>query len=460
MHSSALIGTRIVLLAAVICLGGGCSTITQMMPSHKEAEARAEALRETQLKVMRFADEYAGRVQEVSSRFQVAEKRPEERLVAQAWKVQQSEAAYTIASGPNSLVNVLDMVVLASLSRLVIEEGWMTTAYGEHAQWVLDEHRSLEERAWGLLEGLLTDAEKARLKEAIVEWRKQHPDVRFVAYIHFADFAKSVGAARPGEARTSGSFFSKLGIDPFASLDPAVREIAQTREFAERTIFYMQRMPGLLDLEIEKLTYRLAVMPETKALLEDIDRASLVGSAADRLAGSFPDIIARERQALISQLMQELNARREMVSSMSGELRSTLEAGTATANALHATLETLDRITARYPPRDKAADTDSTAPPFDIRDYTQMIRELSTTTRELNELAQNVDSTLPVVQRATQDAAGTLEQVMDYLFYRLLLLVVAAVVLITLAALAYRAVVARMQRRNGPRDRAPDTGAR
>ena len=458
-HSGTIIGTRIVLLTAAICLGGGCSTIAQMMPSHKAAEERAEELRETQLKVMRFADEYAGRVQEVGSRFQAAEKRPEQRLTAQAWKVQQSEAAYTIASGPNPLVNVLDMVVLASLSRLVIEDVWIKAADGEHAQWVLDEHRSLEQRAWKLLDGLLTDAEKARLNEVIVEWRKQHPDVRFVAYIHFADFAKSVGAPRPGEERTSGSLFSKLGLDPFASLDPAVREIAQTRELAERTIYYMQRMPALLDMEIEKLTYRLAVMPETKALLEDLDRASLVGSAADRLAGSFPEIIARERQALVSQLMQELDARREMVSSMSGELRSMLEAGTETSNSLHATLETLDRITARYAAKSGAADATGKGPPFDIRDYTQLIRELSMTTRDLSALAQSVNGTLPAVRRATQDAAGTLEQVMNHLFLQLLLLMVVAVVLITLAALAYRAMVARIQRRSGSTSRAPETAS-
>ena len=42
------------------------------------------------------------------------------------------------------------------------------------------------------------------------------------------------------------------------------------RELAERSIFYLQRMPGLLDMQIEKLTYTLAVMPESKALLASV----------------------------------------------------------------------------------------------------------------------------------------------------------------------------------------------
>lgn len=457
---SASIRLRTVLLTALVCLAGGCSTISQHMPAQREAAARAEQLQQTQLRVMRFADEYAGRVREATAGFQATQKTPGERLAVQGWKVQQCESAYTIASGPNALVNALDMVVLATLSRMVIEDVWMKEGRAERARPVLDVHQSLEERAWRLLEGLLTEAQSAQLREVIAEWRQQHPEVRFVAYIHFTDFAKSVGAPKPGEERSSGNLFSMLGLDPFKSLDPAVREIAQTRELAERTIFYMQRMPGLLDMQIEKLTYTLAVMPETKALLADLNRASLVGSAADRVAETFPDVIARERQALISQLMQEIDSRREMVGSLSGELRSMLEAGTETSNSLHATLETLDRITARYAAKGGPADAGLKGPPFDIRDYTQMIRELSTTTRDLNALAQSVDSTLPAVRRATQDAAGTLEQVMNHFFLQLLLLVVVTVVLITLAALAYRALAVRMQRRSGPSNHAPETELR
>ena len=78
-----------------------------------------------------------------------------------------------------------------------------------------------------------------------------------------------------------------------------------------------------------------------------------------------------------------------------------------------------------------------------------MIRELSATTRDLNALAQSVDSTLPAVHRATQDAAGTLQQVTNRLFWQLLILVVVAVVATTLGALAYRVAVTRIQRR-GP----------
>ena len=81
-----------------------------------------------------------------------------------------------------------------------------------------------------------------------------------------------------------------------------------------------------------------------------------------------------------------------------------------------------------------------------------MIRELSETTKDLNTLAQSIDSTLPAVHRATQDAAGTLQQVTNRLFWQLLALIVAAVVLTTIGALVYRVAVTRMQRRDAPGD--------
>ena len=108
-------------LAALLC---SCSFLTQFLPSEKEAQRRALHIRNLQLSVMRFADEYAGRVGEAIGEFQRRTQDGQERLNAQDWRVQQTQSAYEIASGSNSITNALDMVVLASLSRMVIEDVW------------------------------------------------------------------------------------------------------------------------------------------------------------------------------------------------------------------------------------------------------------------------------------------------------------------------------------------------
>ena len=155
------------------------------------------------------------------------------------------------------------MVVLATLSRMVIEDSWVREQYGERAEALRDTHRQLEPRAWGLLEEVLTEEQRAQLRKVIDEWRARNPKVRTVAYIHFHDFAKAIGHPTPAEAKKRGNLFAVIGLDPLSTLDPAVREIAQTRHLAERAIFYLQRAPRLIDMQVERMTYGIAAMPET-----------------------------------------------------------------------------------------------------------------------------------------------------------------------------------------------------
>lgn len=435
-------------LAALLCivaaglLAGGCATIRRQMPSVKESEAKAAQLRELDLSVMRFADDYVGRVREAMMRFQATETTPEGRLAAQDWKLQQADAAYTIASGPSPVTNALDFVVLATLSRMVLEDSWIQERFGERGRKVAEMQRQLEQDTWVLVKDLLTDGQKSRLRDLIAKWRAEHPEARQVAYVHFQEFAKEMVASDAASTKSSGNLFSMIGLDPLANLDPAVREISQTRQLAERAIYYLQRTPGLVDMHVDRLTYALAVMPEAKTLLADLNRVSLVGSAADRLATSLPQVLDEQRAALVADLTRTINDQKAAIGVLSSDLRSTLEAGTDTAKALHETLETLDRITARM--KAPSAARQGPSKPFDINDYTELMREAAATTRELDTLAQRLDTTLPAV---TKDAAGHVDSIVDHLFWQALILVLITIIAVVLAALAYRVLVARFGRR-------------
>src|SRR5262249_19654969 len=152
-------------------------------------------------------------------------------------------------------------------------------------------HREMERQAWGLVEGVLTEAQTAQLHDIISRWRRENPQFRSVAYIRFADLAKSTGVSEKAAEGPSEehSLFSVLGLDPLTNLDPAVREIAQTRQLAERSIYYFQRVPNLIDLQAERFTDQFAAMPETKSLLASVDRISLVGDASERMVQSLPE---------------------------------------------------------------------------------------------------------------------------------------------------------------------------
>ena len=430
-------------VAALLC---GCRTIEKVDPRKRAAEERAQQLQRLQLEVMRFADEYAGRSREVVTQFQTSLQDPDERLVAQNWKVQQASAAYTIASGPNPLSNALDMVVLASLSRMVIDDTWVSTGYGARARSVQETYRSLETEAWKLTNGVLNQEHADQLRQLIAQWRARHPEVRSVAYIHFRDFAQSAGSGAQNAG--GGSLLSFVGIDPLSNLDPAVKEIAQTRQLAERAIYYVQRAPDLLDMQVERQSYQYAAMPESRTLLTSVDRVSLVGSASDRLVDKLPDLLDHERQALVAQLTETLNSQSATLGTLAGQLRETLQAGTDTATAVNGALQSFERISGQFTtkPQPAVAQPKQPGPPFDIRQYTAMLEQAATTARELENLAEHGDALAPVLRSATQDAALQVRGVLNHVFLLLVVLALVIAAAALLAALAYRRLVPRFVR--------------
>jgi hypothetical protein len=426
------------LLGVALALCTSCSTIRGMMPSQKEAKQRAIELQQVQLEVMRFADEYSSRVYEAVERVHSQIVVPEERLAGHEWRLSQSTAAYTIASGPNPIVNALDMVVLASLSRMVADDHFIAELYGERARPLQMVHERLEPQAWELVNGVLTPEQQAQLHEAIATWRQQHPYVRSVAYIHFTDFAKSVG--RQPDKERAGSVFALLGLDPLSNLDPAVQEIAQTRQLAERTIYYMQRAPRLLDMQVERLTYQLAVMPETKQLLANTNRFGAAATSAGALADQVPQLVARERQAAIAQVMNALNSQQAQTRQLLTELRGALEAGTQTSDSIDGTIRSVDALVARFDKPKPAPDAAAPGKPFDISEYTATARELAGAAQQLQALLVQLDTSAGGVQNLTGSLAVHASRVVDHAFWRGVQLIVVLVAAILVAMLTYRYV--------------------
>jgi hypothetical protein len=434
---------RTLLLALCISMAlmlAGCKTVEKMTPAHKHAQERAQTLEQLQLSTMRFADEYCTRVLDAVSRFQATTVTAEERLLAQRWKVTQCQSVYIDADGPNPALNTLDIVVLATLSRMVIDDTWAT--YGDRIEALRRAHHDLEASALRLAEPVLSAEQAAQLHEIIDRWRAQNPQVRRVGAIHFTEFAKTIGEPGPGEENRVGSIFSIVNLNPFAELDPAVQEITQTRQLAERAMFYFQRMPNIVEMQVEALPYQMAVQPETKDLLASVQRASLVGSAANTLATDLPGLLDKEREALLRQLSQEITGQSATIGELSGNLRATLEAGTATANALNAMLENVNKLTAQFTSGKGPSETPAQAsgPPFDIRNYTDALQAAAVTAEKLNALTQQLNSTMPAVRTTTQ---GLIDNIV-----RQILLILAVLILGTLgAALAYRLIVMHVQRR-------------
>jgi hypothetical protein len=420
------------LLVAVV----GCSTMQRFTP-REESKVRAAQLQELQLKVMRFADDYTGRIRDPIESLDVSSTPPEIRLRAHNWRVSQATAAYTIASGANPTINALDMVVLATLSRMVVTDT-LLHEYGPRAQALLEAHRHLEQQSWSLLDGVLNAEQAQEVRTLIERWRTENPAAQAVAQVRFADFA-ALELRRGNEQHEGGSLFGFIGLDPLSNLDPAVRELEQTRQLAERTIYYLQRAPNLLDMEVERLVYQLAAMPETERTLAGVDRLSLAAEAIGELSTRAPDIIASERHAIIAELTSALHAEQERLQPLLVDIRDVLNAGTQTSQSVTGTVTALDAFVARMQPAGSAAANGAQrGRPFDITEYTATARELAVAAERVQALLAQLDASSRNVERLTHAATQDVNEVIDHAFQRALVLILVLGFVAVLCALLYR----------------------
>jgi hypothetical protein len=435
-----LVSRALLVLLAFATLLSGCA-VTNRLFRDRAAEERAAALLQLQLAVMRFADEYTVRVTERVGVFQQSTDDPGERLASQSWLVSQATSAFTIATGPNPEINAIDMLVFATLSRMVIEDRWVGDLFGPRAEGLLATHKGLEDRAWNFAPMLLSEAQVIELRSDIEAWHRKNPNLRAVPFIHFEDFAISNSAAPAGTA-SSSSLFSFLGIDPLSNLDPAVRELAQTRQLAERAVYYGQRAPQLISMEAQRLAFEMALTPESAVLLENIDRVGGAAQTASTLAADLPRLFAEERSAAIEQLTGILDERQGQLQALVVELRSTLEAGGTTSDSVRETIAALDVLMARFG-RPASATARSESRPFDVTEYTEALRVMGETAQQLQVLLGQAEGKMPALNQASEHATGQLVSLVDHVYWRLLQLILVAVAAGVVGALGYRAVARR-----------------
>ena len=96
---------RGLLLLVLLCASSACTPFWQQ--SREDSQKRSLQLQQTQLQAMRFADEYSGAIADPVGQFVREATLTEDRLAALNWRLTQSTAAYTIASGPNPVVNAV-----------------------------------------------------------------------------------------------------------------------------------------------------------------------------------------------------------------------------------------------------------------------------------------------------------------------------------------------------------------
>jgi hypothetical protein len=424
---------KVVLLLILVLGMSGCNLlkntlelpekgISSMFSLNQENEAPDPV--ELQSQLLRFADNSIETLNLAIGQLQGEDDKAARRRTLLQRRITTTNDILAIATGANTYANLLDMVIFASLNRMNVEDYWMPTFYGKSVKPYLIASQEVEKGIWQIASTKLKQEQLSELRTAIKTWHEQHPNVRSPRDLGSFGFASEVAeinrSSRPG---ITSSVFNLLVIDPLAGLDPATRELANTRLFAERGLFLARHMPTLIRWETELLAIHTAEMPEMEKLLANTTQLSESADRFSQTAERLPGLISTERQ----QVVQALDVHQPGLISLAVQAEKALDAGRQMSNASTVTLKSFQDVVRQL----QASPASPNAEPFRINDYTAAAAQINATAQDLVKLLQAFDQTLASdklegvstrLDAAVWQAQSRGKELVDYSFRKILFL--------------------------------------
>ncbi|MFG0247051.1 MAG: hypothetical protein ACF8MF_13460 [Phycisphaerales bacterium JB052] len=421
--------------------------------------------RQVQAQVMDFADEMMLRLAEAIDQIEGKAQSIDGRTVAHRLKYTVSHGATIIAAAQNPRIALVDMYVMISLQRALLERKIIPEYYGPEADRLLETFQTSELEIKGLASKALTPEQLAEIDRLIAQWLENNPNRVYAGYVRLSEFSAarqvSTAAAQKGRASNVLGF---LFIDPLAGLDPTTREIEQARLLAERAFFYMQRMPMLISWQAELLVMDTISEPESRQVLGSVESLSAsveqITKDVNDLNERFPTLISQERQAILEQFNATIDEQREKsidqaleglsqerealinqlveqeaeLRPMITDLRQTVDSTTALSDSVRETTAQFEEL-AKLLRLDEPGDPD--AEPTSIKDFTEALRETTAAAAELVKLSESIKGTtapdaleerLVMIEQRLMNAEESANRVMDRAFRLAITLVVVLIV--------------------------------
>lgn len=455
-------GPRPVAAALALLALSGCTLLQTTLTLPERAVSRILPQKdgdtadpvELQQQLMRFSDDFLASMLGASESLRRNGQKLDP-IELRTLQLQYTDNIQAVATGQNAFADLLDMAALVALTRMTVEDHWIPGEYRESARPLLNACREGEKQIWQIADGVLAPGQIAELRKAIAAWHRDNPTPEAFRTVRALGFSSMIAkASRPTDASRFPSVFKLLDIDPLSGLDPATRELAQTRLFAERALFLAQRLPNLVRQQTELLALQTAGLPE---LREAIAASTQLAAAADRFSQTterLPDVIGHERAQILAALADQQRG----LTALAAETRQAFTAGTQMAAGTDQALRTFGAVAAQL-----TADTGPPRPdakPFRIADYTAAAARIEQAAARLTGLLDAFGhSTDPArferlaagFDRLGAKARTEAQAVVDYAFQKALCLIAILCGAVLATALAYRWAAERLRR--PPQDR-------
>jgi hypothetical protein len=403
-------------LTLLALLTGGCASFVAQDFVQTKSLERGEldgtpgAMTETGLReeVLRFTNRYNSEIGAFGlERVEDTTRSPEVRLASLRLSLSLTTSVIQISIGPHPVVNLLDMMVLTSLTRQRAEARTEVGGFyrREDVAAIVPSLVRLEADIWAVGARVLAPEQLASLRGLIDAWLRENPDQEYVADIRLDAFAAEHGEGELAEAWAMG-FLPGLSLVP--EVDRAAAAADEMRLVLERYLVYVQQLPGVLRWESQQAYFQFILEPEVNQLLAD---ASRVASSSERIA------------AFMEGLPQEDERLREL----SADLRQTVLAGTEMATVVERAVGSADAFLVGIEER-----TNPGGRRFDIIDWQNTAVEIGVASRQLNDALAQINAlvssdgwsrNLPHLVETLDLAESASEEVVYYGFRQSLILI-------------------------------------
>jgi hypothetical protein len=329
-----------------------------------------------------FADRYVGLLSSACDALKKDNPDLVQRREVQELMVNGATNVYDIASNADAFTRVLDLIVVTTLvSQVWIDDGRATEVFGDRAEVLIRALHHGRVEAWALAAQVLRPDQLDLLDYLLWDWRHQNPDMVRVYSVRFSNFAIGRGKSADAEVLKAGGLSASVG--------QAGQAIEEARLLTERMFYQLKREPTLLRWQVEALQDATLAAPEVGKALADAHRLT------DEVE-QLPKNVAAERQALLAALDERMKRADATIANVRVAVSEANELVTAlgpTSLSLNEMLKTTDALFTRFDAWDKWAIT-RRSHPFDIREYTEGVKDLAVTAGKVNDVLKSSNDLL------------------------------------------------------------------
>ena len=415
-----------------------------------------------------YADRYAALISTAFDTVKQDNPDQKQRAAADMFKAVSTTAIYDIATEQDSFTKFIDCLLVVTLqSKLWIDEDRAERFFGpERCEPVIRAWRQAREEIWELGGRLMTQQQLQQLDWLIWDWRRNNRDVEIVSFVRFADVGAARGRALLSEVKSSGGFL--------APLDNAVEQARQVRLLGERAFYLGKRAPILMNWHSQALAGAVMSTPEVAHAVDSITKLNTALDDLSRVVGAIPPLVGEQREAIMKDIAdrqaaldQTLGAYRlaadsttkalESATALTGQGRELLTGLDKTSESLRGLLTSVDSIVGKLAPLTAPGGGPGNAP-LELTGVRALVTDLSVTVKDLNSLVvasgnllenQTWNTRIAEIGNLTDrrlDRAATVgREIIDYAFWRILLLIVAAGAVMVV----YRIAVTAATRKQG-----------